>query len=333
MPRPPATVAGLAEVTPGRHDRPFLEGVRERRLAMTACGRALSVAGLAAAAVALDRIRRLPPFEPLPVTPRSRGGSGTPLLLLHGIGGTWQLWRPVLEDLQARHDVLAVTFRGHAGAPPLGDAATPEALADAVEEELDAAGLGPVHIVGNSLGGWVAIELARRGRARSLVLLSPGGAWRHQYRMDAVASSIGAFNRVLSRVTGRSVTIARSPVLRALLLAGQVAHPSRMPADVLELHVRVGNDMPGVPPLLETVTKRQVDQLPADHDYPIRLVWGRADRVIPFGEFGTAMLERLPGAEVIRPHGLGHVPMTDDPGLVTRLVLEVTRAVDGPAPT
>ncbi len=71
--------------------------------------------------------------------------------------------------------------------------------------------------------------------------------------------------------------------------------------------------------------------LPAVRDYPVRLVWADRDRVLPFDGFGAPMLERLPGAELIRLHGVGHVPMSDDPATVAKLILEVTRAVDNAA--
>src|SRR3982751_6114114 len=109
---------------------------------------------------------------------RHRAGSGDPLLLLHGLGLTWRCWRPVLPELERAHDVVAMDLPGFGAAPPLprGSRPTVEALSDAIEGALDeAAGLDAVHVAGNSLGGWIAIELARRGRARSVVALAPAG--------------------------------------------------------------------------------------------------------------------------------------------------------------
>ena len=106
-----------------------------------------------------------------------------------------------------------------------------QALADALEDELDRLGLEKVHIAGNSLGGWVGMELARRGRARSLVLFSPAGAWRSQrgieLRANAIRLSVGALGRYASRADA----IAANALLRWPLLAGQVAHPSRVPPE------------------------------------------------------------------------------------------------------
>ena len=92
----------------------------------------------------------------------------------------WRAWSPVLPYLEPYHDVIVPTLHGHAGGPALGSEVAPSvgALVDGIEAELDRMGFEKVHIVGNSLGGWIGIELARRGRAQSLVLLSPAGSWR-----------------------------------------------------------------------------------------------------------------------------------------------------------
>ena len=96
-------------------------------------------------------------------------------------------------------------------------------------------------------------------------------------------------------------------------------------------YIRAGGAAPVVVPLLRQIPLSQVQPLPADRDYPVRLVWADRDRVLPFDGFGAAMLERIPGAELIRLRGVGHVPMSDDPARVAELILQVTAAVDGAA--
>ena len=93
-------------------------------------------------------------------------------------------------------------------------------------------------------------------------------------------------------------------------------------------YIRAGALAPVVVPLLREIPLRQVQPLPADRDYPVRLVWADRDRVLPFAGFGAAMLERIPGAELIRLRDVGHVPMSDDPARVAELILQVTTAVD-----
>jgi pimeloyl-ACP methyl ester carboxylesterase len=96
---------------------------------------------------------------------RHRAGDGPPLVLLHGLGLSWRAWLPVLDALEERHDVVALDVPGVGESAPLGVAPTPENLADALERELDGLGLSAPALVGNSLGGWLALELARRGLA------------------------------------------------------------------------------------------------------------------------------------------------------------------------
>jgi pimeloyl-ACP methyl ester carboxylesterase len=302
-----------------------------RRAAIVAA--ALLATGAAAAAVAVARRTPEGPravAPPLELTPVHRGGTGPPLLLLHGIGAIWRAWSPVLPYLEPHHDVIAPTLYGHAGGPALDSEVVPsvEALVDGVEAELDRLGLQKVHIAGNSLGGWIGIELARRGRAQSLVLLSPAGAWGSPRRMKWTSVGVRFSLDVLSRNSSRAEAIAERPVLRWAMLAGQVAHPEHVPPESLVTYIQASGQAPVVGPLLRVIHHRPVDPLPADRDYPVRLVWGERDRVLPFKHYGQAMLDRLPGAEFIRLADAGHVPMSDDPARVAELILQVTRAAD-----
>jgi pimeloyl-ACP methyl ester carboxylesterase len=269
----------------------------------------------------------------LELTPSHRAGTGTPLLLLHGIGAIWQAWSPVLPYLEPHHEVIVPTLHGHAGGPPLDSQVAPsvQALVDGIEEGLDRLGLPKVHIAGNSLGGWIGIELARRGRAQSLVLLSPAGAWRSPRRLRATAHGIRFSFGALARNSSRAEAIAERRLLHWAMLAGQVAHPDRVPRESLVAYIQASGQSPVVEPLLRVLHLTPVDPLPADRDYPVRLVWAERDRILPFKHFGSPMLERLPGAELIRLSGVGHVPMSDDPARVAELILEVTRAVDNAA--
>jgi pimeloyl-ACP methyl ester carboxylesterase len=101
-----------------------------------------------------------------------------PLVLLHGFADTWHTWERVLPELQRRHEVLALTLPGHPGGPPIADGeASAVGFADAVERAMDEAGFATAHLVGNSLGGYLALALAARGRARTVVAVAPAGGW------------------------------------------------------------------------------------------------------------------------------------------------------------
>ena len=302
-----------------------------RRVAAVAA--ALLATGAAATAVAVarrkpDRAHDVVP--PLELTPVHREGTGQPLLLLHGIGAIWRAWSPVLPYLEPHHDLIVPTLHGHAGGPPLDAEVAPsvQALVDGIEEELDRLGLQKVHIAGNSLGGWIGIELARRGRALSLVLLSPAGAWRSPRRFRMTSHGVRFSYGTLARYSHRAETIAERRFLRWAMLAGQVAHPHHVSHETLVTYIHASGKSPVVDPLLRVLHLNPVDPLPADRDYPVRLVWGERDLVLPFKHFGSPMLERLPGAELIRLEGVGHVPMSDDPARVAELILQVTRAAE-----
>jgi len=247
--------------------------------------RAALLAAVWAAAVALmrrlRRRRRPAPeavLEAIPVTPSYAGGAGTPLVLLHGVGGTWRVWRPVLPLLERWHAVFAPTLPGHCGADrlPAGVAPSIDALADGVAEQLDRAGIDRAHIVGNSLGGWIALELARRGRARSVVLFGPAGAWRSAARMTAVATGLRLSFVLLARQAGRAEAIARRRRARRLLLATQVEHPDRVDPAEFAASIRAMKDSPVVAPLLRVITKHPLEHLPRTR--PARSGWsGRSE--------------------------------------------------------
>jgi pimeloyl-ACP methyl ester carboxylesterase len=136
-----------------------------------------------------------------------RAGSGEPLVLLHGFTGAWHHWRPLLGGLAARFEVIAPTLAGHDGGPPFPDgvAMSFASAADSLEGHLDELGVGTAHVVGNSLGGALALELAKRGRARSVWRSRPraGGPTATARRCGSRVSSPSRSERRESRL-GRS---------------------------------------------------------------------------------------------------------------------------------
>jgi pimeloyl-ACP methyl ester carboxylesterase len=257
--------------------------------------------------------------------------SREPLVLLHGLGGTGRVWLPVLPQLQAHHRVFDPTLPGHAGADPLpaGCAVSVASMVDALEAQLDEQGIDRAHIAGNSLGGWLALELARRGRARSVVAFAPGGAWSSAVRMAALLAAMRLGFRLTARLTGRADGIAARPRARRLLLASQVAHPERFDPAELRRSLACADAQPIVDPLLAALMRAPLEPL-ADPGCHVRVAWGEEDRVIPFAAYGAPLLDRVPGAELVMLPGVGHVPMSDDPALVASTILEVTAPVAQP---
>jgi pimeloyl-ACP methyl ester carboxylesterase len=250
-------------------------------------------------------------------------GSGkSPLVLLHGLAMSGNAWREVVPLVSDHHQVYAPTADGHRG----GSAAqrrptTATDMVDAAERFLDECDLDRPHLAGNSMGGFVAIELARRGRAATVCALSPVGFWT-----DGDGFQERAFGRIK-----RGVAIGRlsRPVLpliysvatlRRLILHDVACHGDRMSAaQALELI----DDGIGCTALADLLCATDwliapLEPLPC----PITVTWGEKETMLPSGARGKS--EHIPQASVNTLADVGHVPMLDDPELVARTILSST---------
>jgi pimeloyl-ACP methyl ester carboxylesterase len=261
-------------------------------------------------------------------SPAFRDGQGSPLVLLHGVTMSWQAWRPVLPFVVGRHDVFAPTLAGHRGGPSLREGATPgvTAIVDVLCDQLDEAGIEAAHLVGNSLGGWVAFELARRGRALSVVAISPAGTWTARRDLLRLLWMM----RVGHTALGMPVlsTLARTGPLRRAAIARSVGDPRRIPAEDLE---RMIEDLEGCDMLTALLSGEARLRQMTEFDValcPVKIAWAERDRFIPFGRYGRPMVEIVRGAEFVMLPGVGHVPMYDNPRLIARTILEMTSTVD-----
>ncbi len=263
-------------------------------------------------------------------TPEYVGGQGSVLVLLHGIGGTWEVWKPVLKALEAKHRVIAMTLPGHYGGPAYsgnGDA-TVAGLADQIIANLRAQGIDRAHVAGNSLGGWLSIELARRHFARSVIAFSPAGGWRTDQDYMAVAKSLKVFYALVGTMLFVLPPFMRFGWLRKALAKQTMEHGDRFPAADFCASLRAMSMTSVVPGLLRTMG-RDGPVAPMDAgDVPVRIAWSECDRVIPFERYGQPFVERIRGAEATFVRGVGHVPMYDDPDQVVANILEVTSKVD-----
>jgi pimeloyl-ACP methyl ester carboxylesterase len=252
-----------------------------------------------------------------------RGGSGEPLVLLHGIGLSIRTWRPVLPALEREHDVLALDLPGFGESPPLapGTRSTVPAIADAVEDELGASGLERPHLAGNSLGGWVALELARRGRARSVVAFAPAGLWSG-WEVPYTRAMLRLHRAGAALLSPQAERLLRPTALRAALLGLAYGRPWRVgPADAVYTE-RALAAAPGWRETLEWMLSHNADGLD-ELRVPVLIVWGKRDRVLPPRQ-GPRYAHAIPGAELRIVAGLGHIPMSDDPELVARTIVAAT---------
>lgn len=260
-----------------------------------------------------------------------RGGSGSPLVCLHGFSDTWRTWEPVLPALERRHDVLAVALAGHAGGPELAEPVAEFALVEAVERVMDEAGLQSAHVLGNSLGGYVALQLAARGRALSVVGLAPSGGWRegdealldtlehHRRTQDLVRASAPHADRIAAGTEGR----------RQATQAITVSY-EHLPPDLVAHLIRGAANAAGAAAILQRVAEHGYPLEAAAITCPLRIVWGTEDRLLPFPRAAVRWRELLPHADWVELEAVGHCPQLDVPAVVAELVLEWTARWEGP---
>jgi pimeloyl-ACP methyl ester carboxylesterase len=250
----------------------------------------------------------------------TRAGSGPPLVLFHGIGHRRQAWDAVLDRLTPHRDVIAVDLPGHGESPPLELAGRPPAdvLAESVTGLFDELGLDRPHIGGNSLGGYIALAAAQRGRAASVTALSPAGFWRSHRELGYVKGVFASMQFLAPRLQRAAPRLVRSTAGRAVMYSTIVAHPSRMsPEQALGDAAAFLAARPAMDAILAAAAPF-TGEIPAD--VPVTIGWGSRDRLLSPHEAVVAR-QRVPHARFIRLPGCGHVPMTDDPALVARVLL------------
>jgi pimeloyl-ACP methyl ester carboxylesterase len=257
---------------------------------------------------------------------RYRAGQGEPLVLLHGFTATWRCWLPVLAELVPRFEVIAPTLHGHDGGPALppgGSAHTVAEAATHVEAQLDDLGIGDAHFAGNSMGGALALELAKRGRARSVVAISPGGGWRPGDTAEAQRIVRWfARNQRAARVTlPRIDAIMRRPATRRIALRDVMTRGELVPPVEAAQLVRSSLRCTVVEDVFAAIRSGQALIRDLGRiDCPVRVVWGDRDRILPLAKHGPRFRDEVPGVDFHVMRGVGHTPMWDDPGQVARAI-------------
>jgi len=262
-----------------------------------------------------------------------RGGEGEPMVLIHGFSATRAVWAPLLSALEQSHDLLAVNLAGHVGGPELASGEVSlAALVDAVERDMDDAGFDTAHLVGNSLGGWISLELARRGRARSVVALAPAGGWTAGSRAERRLRALFRRNhRLGSALLPHVDSMVRRPRVRRMLMWQVAARGELIPAADA---ARMLRDSVGCPVYLKLMEAIERDGPPTSLDgigCPVLIAWGSRDRIIPARRYSARMRELVPSAEWRDLPGLGHMPMSDDPELVSRTIVDFTVKAAAPS--
>jgi len=229
--------------------------------------------------------------------------------------------------LERHHDVLAPTLLGHAGGPPLEGAVSAGVIVDAVERAMDDAGFATAHIAGNSLGGLVALHLAARGRAESVVALAPAGGWApgvESYK--ETARLFATFQEQMKAAAPHADTLMATPEGRrqaTRLLATNFEH---IPAELLAHQIVGGASCKGAPAMIEYAIREGYDALDAERiACPVRIVWGTDDRLLPWPSTAARFRsDWLPHADWVELDGVGHCPQLDVPLEAAQLILGFT---------
>jgi pimeloyl-ACP methyl ester carboxylesterase len=259
-------------------------------------------------------------------TPFHRGGSGAPMVCLHGFTDTWRTWELVLERLERHHEVLAPALAGHAGGPPLDTPIGDTAIGDALETAMDEAGFETAHVVGNSLGGYLALELASRGRARSVVALAPAGGWAPGDGSEREAlDHFETTQELLKGAAPYADQIAATPDGRRRATEYITVSYEHIPAELIAHQIRGAARCPAAGALIERA--RSGDAYPLELERiacPTRIVWGTEDRLLKWPDATARYRDGLPQAEWIELAGVGHCPQLDVPAETAELILGFT---------
>lgn len=241
-----------------------------------------------------------------------RDGSGEPLLLIHGLGASKFVWEPVRDQLAAEYDVVAIDMPGFGESPMLPDGvpASPANLAAAIIDFCRRNDVRQPHVVGNSLGGWVALEMMKSGETRSVAPLNPAGLWRKALGPRSYDARMAA-----KRLRWAIAPLLRFPAVRARVMSSVFARPDLVPAKDAVRVFREWVTAPGYEAANAEMRKDRFEW-PAGVPVPVTVGWGTEDNLV-----ARPHPSRVPdGVQILDLPGLGHTPTWDDPQAVTAYV-------------
>ena len=255
-----------------------------------------------------------------------RRGRGKPLLLIHGLGGSWKSWSPILDGLTAEREVIAIDLPGHGETPPLSGETSMRSLADVVTDFLTDKQLIGIDAVGSSMGARLVLELARRGGVLGAVIsLDPGGfwqGWERQFFYASIYSSI----RLVRLLQPMLPTLTDNAISRSLLFAQFSAHPWKLSPTITLTEMESFINSRSFDELLHQLAYGETQKdAPLDSiQSPLVIGWGRADRVC-FPNQSDLAMSLFPDAQLHWFENCGHFPQWDVPKETTRLILATTQ--------
>ena len=251
-------------------------------------------------------------------------GSGSPLVLVHGLGGNRDSWNPLLSALEADRTVLRLDLPGHVQTPAQPGTLTFDRLVDALQGFLDEKGLQSADLVGSSMGARMVLELARRGTGRHVIALDPGGFWTSGERA-VFGMSVRASFALVRALRPALPALAGSAAGRTALLPQFSPRPWAVPAAVALSDLQA---IAGTEALFETLDALLASGPQLGGQTPGRVVlgWGKRDRVTLARQAARAR-SAFPQAELHWFEHCGHFPMWDAPAEAAAVILRATAEV------
>jgi pimeloyl-ACP methyl ester carboxylesterase len=249
-----------------------------------------------------------------------RAGRGPSLVLLHGVGHHWQAWSPAIDRLTASFDVIACDSPGFGRSAPLPSSIRPTipAYAESFAEFFKELDIVRPHVAGNSMGGAIALELARRGEVASATAFSPAGFWSPAERRFCQLS-LGVLGRLPQPVRPAVRAVAATRAGRAALFKQTFGWPTRMPATEAVATLDDGWAAPAFADALAAFDDYDFARADELRGTPVTIAWGRHDRLLIFARQAPRARERLPWARHVTLRA-GHVPFFDDPAGVVETI-------------
>ncbi|RBP44339.1 pimeloyl-ACP methyl ester carboxylesterase [Roseimicrobium gellanilyticum] len=255
-----------------------------------------------------------------------RRGRGKPLLLIHGMGGSWRSWAPILKMLAAEREVIAMDLPGFGKSEPVAGEVTVTSLANATAAFIEAQDLEGVDVVGSSIGANVALELARRGGlVGAVIALAPAGFGRDRQRK--VYQHVMGMSNGLIRLLRKAMPFLASKVIsRSLLFRHLSVRPSQLQPSLVLDEARSMTASASFDEALKHLSRDDIQHGVPPHvfKHPLVLAWGRQDRLCPVSQAELALLY-FPDARLHFFDKCGHHPHWDAPREVAKLTLTTTR--------
>jgi pimeloyl-ACP methyl ester carboxylesterase len=250
-------------------------------------------------------------------------GRGRPLILLHGIGMSSFAWQPIMAILSKERRVLAFDTAGFGQTPPLGNGIPPTVpnLVAALKQTLHAMGIHePFDVAGNSMGGWMALEMAKQGLSRSTVAISPAGLW--QGHPSILIKYLFQFMRWATKLSPKATRWAmKFALMRELFMAVPISIGStRMTPDEA---FRAATEFAYAPGFDATIANAGAFEGGQQITTPLTVAFGTRDWLLRANSQHRNELPRH--TKWLRPAKWGHVPMWVDPQGVAKLILDETR--------